>query len=166
MQNKIELLDYVRADCLAASTRRTARAVSNYLNTMLRPVDLNVGQFGLLAVIAKKPDRTLREIGELLILDDSTMTRNLAVLERRGLVHGEGGRGRSGKRVSLTDEGQRLLEAGQPLWEEANRNLASAVPAHILEAGKLFLDDLADAAERLNPNVITRTLATADLGVD
>lgn len=133
---------------------------------MLRPVDLNVGQFGLLAVIAKKPERTLREIGEFLILDDSTMTRNLAVLERRGLVHGEGGRGRSGKRVSLTDEGRRLLEAGQPLWEEANRNLAEAVSPRLLEAGKQFLDDLADAAEHLNPNVVARLAATADIGVD
>lgn len=166
MQHKSDVLDYVRADCLAASTRRTARAVSNYLNTMLRPVDLNVGQFGLLAVIAKKPERTLREIGEFLILDDSTMTRNLAVLERRGLVHGEGGRGRSGKRVSLTDEGRRLLEAGQPLWEEANRNLAEAVSPRLLEAGKQFLDDLADAAEHLNPNVVARLAATADIGVD
>jgi DNA-binding MarR family transcriptional regulator len=159
MQNLIESLEALGMDCLAAVTRRTARAVTNYINVMLRPVDLNVGQFGLLMVIAKKPDRTMREIGEILILDDSTMTRNLAVLERRGLVQGEGGRGRGGKRVSLTDEGVSILSAGLPLWLEANERIAAAMAPSELEAGVRFLDSLAQAAERLNPN-------SARLGAD
>ena len=78
MQKLKDALENVGYDCLAFATRRTARAVTNYFNVLLRPVDLNVAQFGLMTAIAKMPGRTLREIGENLILDESSL---LAVKE-------------------------------------------------------------------------------------
>lgn len=137
-------------DCLAYASRRTARAVTNYLNGLLKPFDLTAAQFGLLAAVASKPDRSLREIAFELLLDESTMTRNLAVLERRGLVQAEGGRGRAGKRVSLTEKGWNLLAAGSVMWRKANDDLAAAMDPAELAAGRRFLDVLARESERLS----------------
>jgi DNA-binding MarR family transcriptional regulator len=86
-----EKLDF---DCLAYASRRTARAVTNFFNERMAPLDLNVSQFGLIAAVAKMPGSTLSAIGEAMLIEDSTMARNLSVLERRGLVEAQGGRGR------------------------------------------------------------------------
>lgn len=136
-------------DCFAFASRRTARAVTNYLNALLKPLDLTTAQFGLMAALAKEPGRTLREISTSLLLDESTMTRNLAVLERRGLVEAEGGRGRAGKRVSLTGEGRALLVRASHAWGVANARLAEAVGPQLTEQGRRFMTALGEESERL-----------------
>lgn len=136
-------------DCLAFGTRRAGRAVTNYMSTLLRPVELTAAQFGLLAAISKNPERTLRDISMALLLDESTMTRNLAVLERRGLVLAEGGRGRGGKRVSLTEEGRKLHRKGARIWNAGHQALVDQMAAKDVEAGRRFLNALTEASEKL-----------------
>lgn len=154
MQKLKDALENVGYDCLAFATRRTARAVTNYFNMLLRPVDLNVAQFGLMTAIAKMPGRTLREIGEDLILDESTVTRNLTILERRRLVQSEGGRGRSGKRMSLTREGEALMLSASAEWRRGNRALAEKMPPDVLAGGIEFLKALTVASGALKAGEI------------
>lgn len=136
-------------DCLAFASRRTARAVTNYVNGVLRPLDLTTAQFGLMVALGKAPDRTLREISHILVLDESTLTRNYAVLERRGLVESDGGRGRGGRRARLSAEGWRQLEAGSDLWRAANATLEASLTQDDLDAGRRFLDAVARASDTL-----------------
>lgn len=149
MQTLKDALENVGYDCMAFATRRTARAVTNYFNVLLRPVDLNVAQFGLMTVIAKIPGRTLREIGDDLILDESTVTRNLTILERRGLVQAEGGRGRSGKRMSITREGEQLMIAASSEWKRGNAALKARLTPERLQHGIALLKELTAASGAL-----------------
>jgi DNA-binding MarR family transcriptional regulator len=141
--------DNLDFNCFAYASRRTARAVTNYFNQRLAPFDLNVAQFGLLAAVVKMPGSTLAAIGEAMLLDDSTMARNFNVLERRGLVEGEGGRGRGGKRISLTKEGRALYEEALRVWQITNRKIARVLGPAASEAGQTFLRELASASEKL-----------------
>jgi DNA-binding MarR family transcriptional regulator len=154
MQSLKDALENVGYDCLAFATRRTARAVTNYFNVLLRPVDLNVAQFGLMTAIAKMPGRTLREIGEDLILDESTVTRNLTVLERRNLVKSEGGRGRSGKRMSLTTDGEALMMAASAEWKRGNAAMKANITPEVLAGGIAFLNALTTASGALKAGEI------------
>jgi DNA-binding MarR family transcriptional regulator len=149
MQTLKDALENVGYDCMAFATRRTARAVTNYFNRLLRPFELNVAQFGLMTAIATMPNRTLREIGEHLILDESTVTRNLTILERRNLVQAEGGRGRAGKRMSLTTEGEDLLLSAVAEWRRGNKALTDRVPHEVLDGGLAFLQAVAEASGAL-----------------
>lgn len=149
MHNSQDRLADVTYECLAFGTRLTGRAVTNYMSVLLRPIDLGAAQFGLLSAIAKLPDRSLRDIATVLLLDESTMTRNLAVLERRGLVLAEGGRGRAGKRVSLTPAGRKLLEEGRRIWQAGHEALEQQLDPEDVMAGRRFLQLLTAAAERL-----------------
>jgi len=135
--------------CLAYASRRTSRAVSNFFNAQMKPLDLNVAQFGLLATVARLPGRSLSAIGESMLLDESTLARNLAVLEKRGLIASEGGRGRGGKQVSLSAEGETLFVDAARIWKRANIRLAAEMPPDQVEAGRVFLKSLSDASERL-----------------
>jgi DNA-binding MarR family transcriptional regulator len=136
-------------DCLAYASRRSARAVTNFFNARMAPLDLNVSQFGLLAAVAKMPGSSLSAIGEAMLIEESTMARNLAVLERRGLIEALGGRGRAGKQVSLTREGKALHQKGAKVWLETNRLLAAELGPGDAEAGRQFLRGLAKASEKL-----------------
>lgn len=141
--------DFLDFDCLAYATRRTGRAVTNLFNSRLAHLDLNVAQFGLLAAVAKLPGSTLAAIGESMLLDESTLARNFTVLERKGLVEAEGGRGRGGKSLTLTRAGKKLHTEGLSIWLQTNKDLAGALGIKDAEAGRQFLRALGELSERL-----------------
>lgn len=140
--------DFLDFNCLAYATRRTGRAVTNFFNARLAHLDLNVAQFGLLAAVARMPGSTLAAMGEAMLLDQSTLARNFTVLERRGLVQAEGGRGRGGKSITLTREGAQLAKEAGKIWQATNRQLAVELGADA-EPGRQFLRALGDLSERL-----------------
>jgi DNA-binding MarR family transcriptional regulator len=149
MHNSMGKSDFLEFDCLAYASRRAARAVTNVFNARMAPLELNVAQFGLLAAVAKMPGSTLSAIGEAMLLDESTMARNFTVLERRGLVESEGGRGRGGKQVALTTEGAKLFARAARIWKQTNRKLAAEMHADEVVAGRAFLRALGAASEVL-----------------
>ena len=112
-------------------------------------LDLNVAQFGLLAAVAKMPGASLSAIGEAMLIEESAMARNFAVLERRGLVEAQGGRGRGGKQVSLTKEGVALHAKGSKIWLATNKMLAAELSPAKAAAGREFMRGLAETAEKL-----------------
>lgn len=141
--------DFLDLDCLAYATRRTGRAVTNFFNARMAGLDLNVAQFGLLAAVAKMPGATLAAIGEAMLLEESTMARNFTVMEKRGLVSAEGGRGRAGKQVRLTRAGEKLFAQAASTWREANRALAARLDAKQLAEGRAFMRALGEISEAL-----------------
>ena len=141
--------DFLDLDCLAYVTRRTGRAVTNVFNARMVAFDLNVSQFGLLAAVSKMPGATLAAIGEAMLIDESTLARNFAVMERRGLIAAEGGRGRGGKHLTLTPDGRQLLVEAGGVWRSINRELARELGVERAAAGRAFLLALGAAAERL-----------------
>jgi DNA-binding MarR family transcriptional regulator len=54
-------------------------------------------------------------------MDRSTLARELAPLERRGLVAIEPGRDRRQRVVTLTPAGDALVETARPAWRDAQR---------------------------------------------
>lgn len=162
MQDIKSVIEGLRQTCLVLGVREAARVVTNFTNDQLRPVDLNVAQLGLMSVYSMHPDKNMSAIAEILMLDESTLTRNLLVLERRGLVQSVGGRGRGGKQVMLTPEGMALLESGLKIWGDVNHKLAARLSKRDVEAGRQFLGALIDAADRTEtakPATRTRKVA-------
>ncbi len=69
--------------------------------------------------IASVGEATVTQLTGLLLIDQTTLTRNLAILKRDGLlreVQKADGRLRS---VKLTRKGEWSLEAALPLWAKA-----------------------------------------------
>ena len=161
MQSLRDALENVKHDCVAFATRRAARSVTNYFNVLLRRFELNTAQFGLMAAIATMPNRTLREIGDHIILDESTVTRNLAILERRQLVQAEGGRGRMGKRMSLTPEGEELMLSAIAEWRRGNAELLARVPDDLKDGGLAFLQAVTQASGALKAEELQGAPETA-----
>jgi DNA-binding MarR family transcriptional regulator len=106
-------------ECLCASLRRAARAVTQAYETELRPQGLRAPQLTLLHVLAKKGVLTQGEIGEFLALDSTTLTRTLRPLERQGWIRARAGEDRRERRWELTAAGERKWKKALPAWERA-----------------------------------------------
>ncbi|MGC8494148.1 MAG: MarR family winged helix-turn-helix transcriptional regulator [Syntrophobacteraceae bacterium] len=66
---------------------------------------------------------TLTKMAEMTVTERTTLTRNLAILEKKGLVVIEPGEDRRERQVSITELGQKVLIAAIPLWEAAQAHI-------------------------------------------
>ncbi len=66
--------------------RRAARVVGNYYDVHLKPAGLKGTQFTLLNAIFLNPSIAITQLADLLLLNRTTLNRNLKPLERQGLV--------------------------------------------------------------------------------
>ncbi len=109
--------------CAAVSVLRAGRSVTRLFDDALRPVGLTIAQFGLLNAIASYRPDSISAIGEMLNIDRTTLSRNLALLQREGLVMlGTPGPDRK-REVLLTVKGAEKIEEALPLWEAAQRRI-------------------------------------------
>jgi DNA-binding MarR family transcriptional regulator len=109
----------VPATCMGMHVRRASRIVTQVYDAALRPVGLVLNQFTLLVSIHLVESTPITRLAQELFTDQTTLTRNLKLLEKRGLVAIEPGEDRRVKLVSLTLEGRAILAQALPLWEQA-----------------------------------------------
>lgn len=110
----------------------------------MKSADLGVAQFALLAQIATEADDTLGALAQRTGLDPSTLSRNLQVLERDGLVEMAVDESDSRRRsVWLTDKGARRLESALAAWRKAHDELSGLIDV-------AAVNRLARTAERLS----------------
>ena len=115
----------LKLDCACLQLRQAARLVSQHYDTVLRPIGLRSTQFAVMAAIQANDPIALPDLAKGLVVDRSTLTRNLAPLERSGFVKLADRRGERVRFVKLTAKGRRALEAATPLWQEAQEILSS-----------------------------------------
>ena len=118
-----------RSICNCAALRRASRRVSQFYDAALAPAGLKSTQFAMLVEIGRRADEppTIRDLGDILVMDQSTIGQNLRPLERAGLIAIEtDAQDRRRRNISLTRKGRARLAAARPLWQEAQRQFESA----------------------------------------
>jgi DNA-binding MarR family transcriptional regulator len=113
----------VATQCTAAKLRQASHSMSRFYDEILEPSGLRGTQFSLLVALSLMGEVPLLRLAEERGLDRTTMTRNLAPLERDGLVASVPGSDRRVRLIRLTEEGRRRLAAALPLWETAQRQI-------------------------------------------
>lgn len=116
----------VACNCLAL--RRAARGIARRYDEAFRPLDLNNGQFSMLAAIAGLQPAGIQTLAEKLGMDRTTVTAALKPLQRRDLVtvavSDDDQRGRDAR---LTAAGRDLFERALPLWQAAQADVAGQI---------------------------------------
>src|SRR6201984_1610378 len=72
--------------CAAFNFRRTARAVTRLYDLALEPAGIRATQFAILTAVAKFQPVAMSRIGEILVLDQTTLTRSLRLLRKQRLL--------------------------------------------------------------------------------
>ncbi len=105
--------------CACFSLRKAARAVTQLYDATLRQSGLRTTQFTLLLTLSRAGPVTIGTLAERLVMDRTTLTRNLKPLIGRGLIAVSEGEDRRSRIVELTEEGGERLAAALPLWQRA-----------------------------------------------
>jgi len=113
----------VELPCACANLRRAARAVTQLYEEQLRESGLRATQFTLLQALGITGTITQGDLGGLLALDSTTLTRSLKPLVRRGWVRSLAGEDRRERHFQLTAAGRRELDRVKPHWERAQQRL-------------------------------------------
>src|SRR5580692_1648400 len=73
-------------DCACLSLRQASRMVTQLFDDALMPVGLLSTQLPVLVVLARYGPLTISRLASLIIIDRTTLTRNLKPLQHRGYV--------------------------------------------------------------------------------
>ena len=115
--------------CVCATLRMAARAVTQLYDNALRPIGLRATQFQTLTEIRSAGEVTVTGLTRLLLIDQTTLTRNLAVLERDGLLRAVPQADGRVKAVRLTRKGELTLRKAFPLWIATQTQMTNAMGA-------------------------------------
>ncbi len=114
-------------DCTCNNLRQATRAVTQIYEAALEPSGLKVTQLPILGVAATDGPLTMSALAKHLLMDRTTLTRNLKPLERAGLVQIEPGVDRRARLVSITETGREALAQALPLRQAAQDSLVEAL---------------------------------------
>jgi DNA-binding MarR family transcriptional regulator len=112
-------LEGVASECACRRLRGAARAVTRLYDDALRPTGLRTTQFTLLVAATLRSEATISELADRLALERTSLTRELKLLEQRGLISITRGEDRRARVVEVTAAGQRALAGAYPRWREA-----------------------------------------------
>jgi DNA-binding MarR family transcriptional regulator len=122
----------VAASCACLSLRKAARAVTHVFREALRPIGLQPTQFTLLVALRLLGSATVSDLAEEVVADPTTLSRNLAIMERLGLVTVAPGADRRTRMVRLADGGEEALARALPIWQKTNERLTRAMGTDLL----------------------------------
>jgi len=106
--------------CLCATLRKAARSSTALYDAFLRPAGIRTTQYSLLVNVGRNPGISVGRLGELLVMDQTTATRNLQTLAKAGYVRLDPSN--EDKRIRLahvTPEGADKIAQTRPYWEQA-----------------------------------------------
>lgn len=116
--NSLELGQAVSI-CACFNLRKAARAMTQHFDERLKPSGLLVTQFTILVTVGSVKAGTINELAEILVMDRTTLTRNLKPLEREGWLTSEPGHDQRTRVITLTEAGEAVVAKALPLWKQA-----------------------------------------------
>jgi DNA-binding MarR family transcriptional regulator len=128
--------------CASFNFRRTARAVTRMYDLALQESGIRSTQFAILVGIAKNQPVAIGALADVLIIDRTTLTRSLRLLQKEGLITISDRSIMRQRFLSITPKGERTLERSLPVWRKAHERFIATV-------GSDYWTELRNELERL-----------------
>ena len=107
-------------ECNCFAVRAAARHVTQSYDQFLAPTGLRTTQFTILAKLRRKGPLTINALAEAMVMDRTTLGRNILPLERDGLIRVEpAASDRRAKDLHLTKAGEKRFLAALKRWSAA-----------------------------------------------
>jgi DNA-binding MarR family transcriptional regulator len=116
-------LSIPKLPCLCGNFRRTSRALTQLYEDALRPVGLRGTQFTILQALTLAGEVTQGRLGEMLVIDSTTLSRTLRIMIREGWIAERRGQDRRERRLRLAKSGEALFKRALPAWEKVQGHL-------------------------------------------
>ncbi|WP_298478762.1 MarR family winged helix-turn-helix transcriptional regulator [uncultured Maribacter sp.] len=121
--------------CIGSRLRRLSRIVDGHFRSKLSEFNITENQMTILFVLNKMGKVEQGKIGQTLVLERSTVSRNIKLLEKQNYI-----KRTSNYRpeIELSKKGNELVQKLIPLWEETMDELISKLG----ENGLTYLSEL------------------------
>jgi DNA-binding MarR family transcriptional regulator len=129
--------------CLCNDLRKASRAVSRFYDEELRGVGLRTTQYSLLQLLRRSGEVRQRDLAELTLHDETTLTRNLRPLVDARWVAVRTGEDRREKWLKITAAGVAKLDLARPAWERAQRRMQALLPEGTWQSLQAILPEVA-----------------------
>ena len=117
-------------ECNCLAVRQAARHITQFYDQFLAPSGLRTTQFSILAKLRRLGPMTINALAAEMVMDRTTLGRNILQLERDGLLAVEqGSRDHRSKELRVTEDGDARFRAGVKGWVEAQRQFENAFGA-------------------------------------
>ena len=130
--------------CMCGSFRRTARALTQLYENALRPLGLRATQFTILQALSLAGEVTQSQLGGILAMDSTTLTRTLQIMNREGWIAERRGQDRRERRLRLARAGESQFKRALPAWEKVQsrlrREMGEQVWKHLLDTTNQVTD--------------------------
>jgi len=137
-------IDYVQI-CLCSNLRKTSRVVTQLYDKLLIPTGLKITQYAMLVNINRRKDISISKLGEVMLLDQTTVTRNVNILKKSGFAKITKDKNDSRtKIVSITDLGIKKIKEATPIWLQIQKKIINDIS---IEKYKDFLKTLKNIQE-------------------
>ena len=114
-------------NCTCSALRRATRAVTAHYESHFRGSGLRGTQFTILSVLAQAGPLPMTRLADMLGVERTTLTRNLTVLARRGLVAWTGEQDGRVRKALLTKAGDAMLHKCLPHWMAAEASVGKVL---------------------------------------
>lgn len=132
------------APCLNLKLRKASRALTRVYDKHLAVCGVNVGQFSILRAITFLEKTTNKELQSVLMLDQTTLSRNLKPLIRDGLLFTSEGEDRRQKDLQVTPLGAETYERSLVQWDKAQQQLRQHLGPEMSQMLIQLTDQIAD----------------------
>ncbi len=121
--------------CPAFNIRAASRVITQLFDDILKPSGLQITQFAVLVGVYTLDSPKISQLARGLVMDRTTLTRNLKPLEKQGLIKITSGDDKRTHTVDITTKGKLALKKTLPFWAKARATVAE-------EFGQKHLDGL------------------------
>lgn len=125
----MERADLKRAglSCVNFNLRKAARAVTAIYDRNLATTGITSTQFSVLIALAYYPGHSMSALANFLVMDRTTLTKNLKPLLREKLIELAAGDDKRQRLFQLTRKGNLVLDKAYPLWLEAQKQVSEVL---------------------------------------
>ena len=113
--------------CGSFNFRRTARAVTKLYDMALQESGIRSTQFSILVGIAKNQPVSIGALADVMIIDRTTLTRSLRLLQKEGLIAISNRAAMRQRFLTITTKGEYTLARSLPAWREAHARFVATV---------------------------------------
>jgi DNA-binding MarR family transcriptional regulator len=115
---------------MASSLRRTSRALTQLYERALRPLGIRATQFTILQILSLAGEVSQGQLGKMLAMDSTTLTRTLAIMGRHGWIAERRGEDRRERWLRLAKTGETQLNRALPAWQNVQSHLRDQLGEH------------------------------------
>ncbi|HEX4536131.1 MAG TPA: MarR family winged helix-turn-helix transcriptional regulator [Candidatus Acidoferrum sp.] len=115
--------------CASLNFRRTSRTVTRMYDTLMQESGVRSTQFAILVGIAKLQPVAMGTLAKVLMLDSSTLTRSVRLLQKEKMIEISKRSQMRRRFLKLTPSGQKALQRSLPLWRAAHERFLAEVGA-------------------------------------